>query len=682
LVVGRKGDDGTMTNRLAGESSPYLLQHQDNPVDWYPWSEEALAAAKERDKPILLSIGYAACHWCHVMERESFEDDETAALMNEHFVSIKVDREERPDIDSIYMEAVQALTGHGGWPMTMFLTTDGRPFYGGTYYPPEGRYGMPSFKTVLLAIADAWQNRREEVETQSSRLVEHIGSATRLQASADPISESVLDEATATLAASFDAEHGGFGGAPKFPQAMTLDFLLRMNVRGDEKAGAIVRKTLDEMASGGMFDQLGGGFHRYSVDRYWLVPHFEKMLYDNALLLRTYARAYLVFTEPLYRDVAERTAAWMLDEMRDEGGGFYASMDADSEGVEGKYYVWSLDEVKEVTGSDFHAAEEAWGFTAAGNFEGANIPVRAAQVDENALERARTALLSRRSARVPPATDTKVLTSWSSLAASALAEAGVALDRPDWIEAAAQAVDFTLVKMRPDGRLMRSFRRIDGDRRVGQLGVCEDYSCLLEACLALYEATHDVRWFREARWAADETLRLFLDESSGGFYATGTDAEDLVMRPKDLFDNAVPASNSILALELQRLSRLSGVEDYERHGLGAVRPVLPLIAESPQGFGHLLQAIDFYTAPAIEVVIVGEPGSNDTLALIEVLGSRFIPNKVLAVGDDPDEMARDIPLFEDRKRLDGKATAFVCEHGVCKLPVDTPDELERQLERR
>jgi uncharacterized protein len=671
-----------MANRLAGESSPYLLQHKDNPVDWYPWGDEALAAAKEADKPILLSIGYAACHWCHVMERESFEDEDTAALMNEHFVSIKVDREERPDIDSIYMEAVQALTGRGGWPMTIFLTTEGRPFYGGTYYPPEDRHGMPSFKKVLIAIADTWQNRRDEVETQSSRLVDHIGAATRLKASADPISDEVLHEASATLAGAFDAEYGGFGGAPKFPQSMTIDFLLRMHARGDERAGEIARKTLDAMASGGMFDQLGGGFHRYSVDRYWLVPHFEKMLYDNALLLRTYARAHVVFSDPFYREVAERTAEWMLDEMRDEGGGFYASIDADSEGVEGKYYVWSLDEVEDVTGEDFAVAEKAWGFTDEGNFEGANIPTRAAKGDEDAIERARAALLERRRSRVPPATDTKVLTAWSSLAASALAEAGIALAKPAWIDAAARAVDFTLGTMRREGRLMRSFRRVDGEERVNHLGVCEDYAALLEACLSLFEATHDVRWFREARWAADETLKLFLDDEGGGFYSTGADAENLVVRPKDLFDNAVPSSNSILALELQRLARLTDDDDYERRALDAVRPVLSLLGRSPQGFGHLLQAIDFYTAPAIEIVIVGEPDSNDTRALLDVVTGRFIPNKVLAVADDPDAAAGDIPLFADRTRLNGKATAFVCEHGACKLPVDSPDELARQLTPR
>jgi uncharacterized protein len=671
-----------MANRLASESSPYLLQHKDNPVDWYAWGDDAFAAAKDSDKPILLSIGYAACHWCHVMERESFEDPDTAALMNEHFVAIKVDREERPDVDSIYMEAVQALTGQGGWPMTMFLTPDGRPFYGGTYYPPEDRHGMPSFKTVLRAIADTWVNRRDEVENQSSRLVDHIGAATKLEASADPISESVLEEASETLAKTFDPEYGGFGGAPKFPQPMTIDFLLRMHKRGDEQAGEMARKTLDAMASGGMFDQLGGGFHRYSVDRHWLVPHFEKMLYDNALLLRTYARAHIVFGTPLYREVAERTAAWMLDEMRGEGGGFYASMDADSEGVEGKYYVWSLDEVKEVTGPDFDIAKQAWGFTEAGNFEDANIPTRAGDVDEARLERARAALLERRSTRVPPGTDTKVLTSWSSLAAAALAEAGTALDKQEWVDAAEAAVRFTLATMRPKERLMRSFRRVDGEERINHLGVCEDYACLLEACLALYEATHDASWFREARWAADETVRLFLDEEGGGFFATAADAENLVIRPKDLFDNAVPASNSILALELQRFALLSGADEYETQGLSAVRLVLPLLGRSPQGFGHLLQSIDFYTAPPIEVVVVGNPDSDDTRALLDVVNDRFIPNKVLAVAPDADDAASEIPLFQDRKRLNGKATAFVCEHGVCKLPVDSPDALEHQLTQR
>jgi uncharacterized protein len=671
-----------MSNRLAGESSPYLLQHKDNPVDWFPWGDEAFEEAKKAGKPILLSIGYAACHWCHVMERESFEDAGTAALMNEHFVSIKVDREERPDVDSIYMEAVQALTGRGGWPMTMFLTPEGKPFYGGTYYPPVESHGMPSFKTVLLAIADAWENRRDEVETQSARLVDHIGAATKLEASSDPISGDLLRNASETLAQAFDDEYGGFGGAPKFPQAMTIDFLLRMHARGDERAGTMARKTLHAMASGGMFDQLGGGFHRYSVDRYWLVPHFEKMLYDNALLLRTYARAHLVFGDDLYREVAERTAAWVLGEMRDPGGGFYASMDADSEGVEGKYYVWSRDEVKDVTGADFDAAQSAWGFTEVGNFEGSNIPTRTGRTDEEAVDRARRALLERRAGRVPPGTDTKVITSWSSLAASALAEAGTALGHSEWIEAANEAVDFTLETMRIDSRVMRSFRRIGNEARINHLGVAEDYAALLEALLMLYEATHDVSRLTEARSVADELLRLFADEERGGFFETGIDAESLVVRPKELFDNAVPATGSILALELQRLARLAGNDDYEERALGAIRLVLPLLAQSPQGFGHLLQAVDFYTAPAIEVVIVGDPDGDDTRALLDVVTGRFLPNKVLAVAGDPGTVSDEVPLFQDRHRLDGKATAFVCEHGTCKLPVDSARELEQQLAAR
>ena len=672
-----------MANRLAGESSPYLLQHKDNPVDWYPWGTAAFEAAKRDDKPVLLSIGYAACHWCHVMERESFEDEDTAALMNDRYVSIKVDREERPDIDSIYMEAVQAMTGHGGWPMTMFLTPDGKPFYGGTYYPPDDRHGIPSFRTVLLAVSDAWTNRRDEVLSQSSRLVEHIGTTTKLKASDGPVSEDTLQEAVSTLSSAFDEIHGGFGGAPKFPQPMTLDFLLRMRLRGDERAGAMARKQLDAMASGGILDQLGGGFHRYSVDREWLVPHFEKMLYDNAQLLRSYARSWLLDKEPLHREVAIATARWMLDEMRDPGGGFYASMDADSEGVEGKYYVWSLEEVRAVLGPDADVASKQWGFTEAGNFEGANIPIRAATGDdEEEVEKARRLLLEHRARRVPPATDTKVLTSWSCMAAAALAEAGVALDRGDWVAAASEAVDFALTKMRVDGRLMRSYRRGDDGETINHLGVCEDYACLLEACLALYEATHELKWLTEARWAADEAIRLFYDDESGGFYSTGSDAEKLVVRPKELFDNAVPAPNSVLALELQRIARATDNPDYETTALSAVRLVVPVVGRSPQGFGHLLQAVDFYTANAVEIVIIGNPEEKDTQALLEVVNRDFRPNKILVVSPDPKAQQEEIPLLRDRSLLNDRATAYVCERGSCKLPVDTPAELEAQLEQR
>ena len=671
-----------MSNRLASETSPYLLQHKDNPVDWYPWGNEAFAKARAEDKPVLLSVGYAACHWCHVMEHESFEDPETAEVMNKLFVSIKVDREERPDVDAIYMEAVQALTGSGGWPMTVWLTPDGRPFYGGTYYPPEDRHGIPAFRRVLEAIAETWKERRAEVDEQGTKLVDNLGLESKLRPSGEPISGDLVTDAVRTIHRQFDPDFGGFGGAPKFPQPMSIDFLLRVAGRGDDAAREMVRLTLDAMASGGIFDQLRGGFHRYSVDRYWVVPHFEKMLYDNAQLLRTYARSFLQTGSKRHSQVAEMTAGWMLDEMSDPAGGLWSTMDADSEGVEGKYYVWSLDEVRAATGDDFDAAVGHWGFTEHGNFEGRNIPVFAHDPqDPGAVGRARRTLLERRDARVRPGTDTKVLTAWNGLAASALAEAGTALGRSQWVAAAAGAMNFVFERLHVKGRLMRSFRRTDaGEEVVKHLGFCDDYAFTLEACLALYEATFEVEWLERARRTADECIRLFADDTAGGFFSTGSDAEALVRRPKELQDNAVPAANSVLALELQRLAHFTGDFDYERRAVGCIRLMRDFVARSPLAFGHLLGAIDFYTSTAAEIVILGSPQSSDTEALLEPVRSQFMPNKVLIVSEDASDAWR-IPLLEGRTRIDGRATAFVCRNGACDLPVDSPEGLRTQLAR-
>jgi uncharacterized protein len=668
-----------MPNQLAGGTSPYLLQHRDNPVDWYPWGEEPFERARREDKPILLSVGYAACHWCHVMERESFENSETARLMNESFVSIKVDREERPDVDAIYMDAVQRMTGQGGWPMTVFLTPDRKPFYGGTYFPPDDRHGLPSFKKVLEAVAGAWRERRSDVETQAANLVQHISTGIRLRPSTDPITDDLLHEAFAGLRTAFDPEYGGFGGAPKFPQPMTIDFLLRLAARGNEEAGDMANRTLDAMAAGGMFDQLAGGFARYSVDRFWLIPHFEKMLYDNAQLLRTYARSWQLTRSDRHFEVAEATAEWLLGEMRDPEGGFWSSLDADSEGVEGKFYAWSLDEVKAILGSDADFAITHYGFTEDGNFEGRNIPVHARADDTREVAAVRSALLEHRNKRIRPATDTKVLTAWNGLAVAALAESGAVLGKPAWIRAASEAMSFVLARLRLDGRLMRSFRHSEsGGDVVKHLGYCEDYAFVLEGCLALFEATFDRTWLDEARWAADEAIRLFGDDEGGGFFTTGTDSEALVTRPKDLVDNAIPAANSVLALELQRLAHFTGTQALETHALGSVRLMRDAIASSPLGFGHLLGAIDFYRSTPAEIVIVGNPGDSDARALLEVVHDSFRPNKVLLCST-PGSPDAGIPLLEGRMQIEGRATAYVCHNGRCDLPVTSAGALRDQL---
>jgi uncharacterized protein YyaL (SSP411 family) len=675
-------------NRLANETSPYLLQHAGNPVDWFPWGSEALERAREQDKPILLSIGYAACHWCHVMERESFEDPATAELMNEHFVSIKVDREERPDLDAIYMDAVQAMTGSGGWPLTAFLTPDGEPFYAGTYFPNEPRHGMPAFGSVLEAVADVWEHRREEARTQSARIVEAIDRTGRLAASAEPLADEILTQASQALRRAFDPRWGGFGGAPKFPQPMTLEFLLRMHLRGAPDALDMVLVTLDKMAAGGIYDQVGGGFHRYSTDERWLVPHFEKMLYDNALLIRLFVHAWQVVGDENHRRIAVETSDYLLRELRHPDGGFFSSQDADSEGVEGKFFVWSWDELVEVAGEP---VATALGARPEGNWEGTNVLWRpvplgaiagelgidAAELERD-LETARGRLSELRERRVRPATDDKVLAAWNAMAIGALAEAGRAFDRRDYVDAAVRAAGFVLERLRgDDGRLLRSWR----DGRAGRPAFADDHALMVDACLTLYETTFELSWFETARDLAEDLLRLFHDEERGGFFQTGADAERLVVRPKELVDNAVPSGNSVAAEVLQRLTHLTGDDRYERAGVGALRLVRDAMAGAPGGFGHALGALDLYLSNAKEVAIVGAPESPGTRALAaEVTSKRFLPNHVLAVAPAEDEPARDaVALLRDRSQLNGEPTAFVCERFVCKLPVADPEALAAQL---
>ncbi|MFB3091975.1 MAG: thioredoxin domain-containing protein, partial [Dehalococcoidia bacterium] len=539
-----------MANRLIHETSPYLLQHAHNPVDWYPWGEEALEKAKEEDKPILLSIGYSACHWCHVMERESFENVDIAKTMNESFVSIKVDREERPDLDSIYMQAVQALTGQGGWPMTVFLTPQGEPFYGGTYFPPEDRGGMPGFHGVLKAMDEAYRTRRGDVGKATSELVNRLQQTSRIKSNTDLLTRDVLDEAFLHLAAGFDEQNGGFGDAPKFPQPMIYDFLLRYHhSTNNEKALQILNLSLEKMALGGMYDQLGGGFHRYSTDSYWLVPHFEKMLYDNALLSRLYLHAFQATGHDLYLRIVQETLNYVLREMTDEEGGFYSSQDADSEGEEGKFFVWTPKEVEEALGEeDAHIFNAYYDVTSVGNFEGNNIlnvPRDAETVTdeldvtperlEEVLQRGKKALLEVRERRVPPARDDKILTAWNGLMLRSFAEAAAVLQREDYRNAAIANATFITRDLQKEGRLLRTYR--DGQAKLK--GYLEDYSFLADGLMAVYELTFDQRWLDEARRLVDDMVDLFWEEDEGVFYDTGKDHETLLVRPRELFDNAI-----------------------------------------------------------------------------------------------------------------------------------------------
>ncbi len=665
-------------NRLARESSPYLLQHAHNPVDWYPWGEEAFAKARAEDKPILLSVGYSACHWCHVMERESFESPAIAEVMNRHFVSVKVDREERPDVDHIYMEAVQSMTGHGGWPMTVFLTPDGTPFYGGTYFPPVDRHNLPGFPRLLEALADAWTSRREEVLKSGQQLASTLGQGGRLKGAAQALNEEVLFAAFQNVSAQFDEEHGGLGGAPKFPQPMIWEFVLRFWKRtANPYAQRMAHTTLVRMARGGMYDQLGGGFARYSVDAQWLVPHFEKMLYDNAQLASLYLHAWLAFDDPECRRVCEETLDYLLREMTDPAGGFYSAQDADSEGHEGKFFVWSADEMREVLGGDAEVALAYWGVDRGPNFEGRNILYVAAEPEPERIAEARRRLYEARERRVHPARDDKVLASWNGLAARAFAEAGRALGRPDYVAAAVKNVEFVLGRMRRDGRLLRTWKA--GEARLN--GYLEDYAMVAAALVDVYEATFDRRWLAEARALADDMLRLFWDDGIEGFYDTGSDHERLIVRPRNLYDNAVPCGSSVAIETLLRLSVLTGEARYEAHALRALRAMGDLMGRHPTAFGRFLCALDFHVGPRVEVVLVAPRDGDGLPPLVSEVFGRFLPNRVVAgmvAGDAA--AAAGIPLLQDRGAVEGRATAYVCRNYACELPVTDTLALARQLD--
>jgi uncharacterized protein len=700
------------TNRLAGETSPYLLQHAHNPVDWYPWGEEALSRARTDDKPIFLSIGYAACHWCHVMERESFEDEATAVQLNREFVAIKVDREERPDLDQVYMAAVQAMTGGGGWPMSVFLTPDGRPFYGGTYFPDQPRHGMPAFRQVLEGVARAYREDRASVEQSGSAIVAAIAEASRLGASGGqpsgsagsagaggPPDRTVLAAAVAALERSFDPRHGGWGGAPKFPQPMTIEFLLRRAAGGEDdgRALAMARRTLDAMAAGGIHDQLGGGFHRYATDAVWLVPHFEQMLYDNAQLARVYVHAWQLTGERHYRDVAVATLDYLARELLTGDGAFAASQDADTDGEEGATFVWTPDGVRTVLGPE--AAPlfmTAYDVTENGNWEGRTILRRVRSDDELAtmtgttpaaigdqLASARSALLAARATRPQPARDDKALAGWNGLALAALADAIVALEATGegadrtaaerYRSLATEAAETLLANLRlPDGRLRRSWK----DGRASADGVLEDHSCLAEGLLALYQATFDERWFVAARALADTILVAFADPA-GGFFDTSDRHETLVTRPKDLQDNAVPSGNAMAATVLLKLDALTGDGRYRTAGEWALGLVAGVLGRYPSGFAQWLVALDFALAEVVEVAVVGEPAAPDTRRLLAPARTGFRPNIVVACAQDPEASA--IELLGSRFQLNGRPTAFVCRQFACRQPVNEPVALAAQL---
>ncbi len=665
-----------MANRLADETSPYLLQHKDNPVDWYPWGAEALARAQAEDKPLLISIGYSACHWCHVMEHESFEDPETAAVMNEHFVPVKVDREERPDVDTIYMGAVQAMTGHGGWPLNVFLDPDGVPFYGGTYFPPEPRHGMPSFRQVLEGVSEAWRTRRDEIKAAAPRTVEGLSATARLRPAAEEPSPQALEEAERGLAAQFDATSGGFGGAPKFPPASALEFLMARIADGaaTDRAPEMVRTTLRRMAGGGIYDQVGGGFARYSVDAHWLVPHFEKMLYDNALLARAYLHGWQLTGDERLRRVCEETLDWALREMRGPEGGFYSALDADSEGEEGKFYVWTEAELRDVLGDDADPLIRYWGVDRGPNFEGHSILyVEGGEIDPEVLARGRQRLYDVRARRVWPGLDDKRLTAWNALMLAALADAGAVLGRPDYVDAARRCAEFLTGAMRgPGGRLLRTYK--DGRAALG--AYLEDHAFLSEALLVLYTATFETRWFVEARALADDMVLRFRDPDGGGFFDTASDHESLVVRPRSFEDHPIPAGGSAAAYALLRIFAVSGDRAYERPAVEVFRLVHQAAARHPQAFGHLLQAMHFHLSAPREVALVGEQFGQ----LAAAVRRRFRPTLALAGMRPGDEEAvAAIPLLRGREPVAGAPAAYVCENFTCRMPVTDAEELERLL---
>jgi uncharacterized protein len=682
------------TNRLIHETSPYLRQHAHNPVDWHPWDAAALEQARKEDKPILLSIGYSACHWCHVMERESFENEEIARVMNQCFINVKVDREERPDLDSIYMSYVQMTTGSGGWPMTVFLTPDQVPFFGGTYFPPEDRYGRPGFPKICLAVYDAYQKRRPEIEQSGAEIVKSLQGLNQLPAGQELPDVETLSLAFRNLAQRFDLTHGGFGGAPKFPGSMNLSFCLRHFHRtGFRPALDFAELSLEKMALGGIYDQLGGGFHRYSVDDHWLVPHFEKMLYDNALLSRVYLDAFQQTGNPLYRRITEEILDYVTREMTHPEGGFYSTQDADSEGEEGKFFVWTCDEIVSILGK---AGAELFcryfDVSRRGNFEGQNIlnvpvpmPEFAAKegllVEElqTLIDQGRRLLFDQREKRVKPHRDEKILTSWNGLMLVSFANAAAVLKRPDYLDRARKNADFVLSRLARDGRLLRTFK--DGQAKLN--GYLEDYACFVEGLLALFEASSELRWLEEAVRLNDTMAGQFWEAASASFYLTGRDHEKLIARVKDFYDNATPAGSSVAVFNLLKLAILTGDEEHRRKAEANLRSMKTALERSPAGFGYLLEAAGFYAGPVREVAIVGARNHIQTSQLAETVYRRYLPNKIVVVADPNDRtLTAALPLLKGKGLVGGEPAAYVCQNYSCKAPVTTSSDLDQLLAGR
>ncbi len=673
------------TNVLAGETSPYLLQHAHNPVEWYPWGEEALSKAKREDKPILLSIGYSACHWCHVMERESFEDEEIARLMNENFINIKVDREERPDLDTIYMAVVQMLTGSGGWPMTVFLTPDQMPFFCGTYFPPEDGYGKPSFRRVLISVAQTFREKRQELRDSVGAIVAELRKSNSLSNTKSQLNNEMLETAASALIVNYDSLNGGFGQAPKFPPSMALSYLMRSYRRTDERKYLdAVNQSLTKMACGGIFDQLGGGFHRYSVDARWLIPHFEKMLYDNALLSRLYLDGFLLTQNSFFRKICEETLDYVMREMTSPEGGFYSSQDADSEGEEGAYFLWTAKEVQSILGiEDSELFCRYYGITQEGNFEGKNIlhvprsidvVAQLSQIPIDSLaeivRRGRQTLFENRETREKPFRDEKILTAWNGLMLRSFAEAANSLGREDYRQTAVRNAEFLLSELYVNGRLLRSYK----DGKAGFNAYLEDYACIVDGLISLYEASFDLPWLLMAEKLAKQMILKFWDPDGGGFYFTSEDHETLIHRPKDFYDNATPSGNSVAACSLLKLWKLTGNERWLKHAVALLESVSDLLPRHPAAFPQLLCGLDFYLGKVKEIAIIGDPSEKDTRALLQAIYEMYLPNKVVACGKKGGAF-----LLDDKAQINGVATAYVCENFTCELPVTSVDDLISRL---